>query len=537
MIMRAAIYARFSSELQDARSIADQVILAEKYAGDRGYRVVRRYEDAAISGASTINRPGLQRLLADARQGEFDVLVTESLDRLSRSQADIASLYEQLTFRGVVIETLSDGRVSEIHIGLKGTMSALFLKDLAQKTRRGQSGRVRAGRIPGGKSYGYDVVRSFDDRGMRTINEQEAGIVRRIFQEYAQGKSPKKIVTDLNHEKVPGPTGNLWGTSALLGSPKRQNGLLNNELYRGTIVYNRQRFLKDPMTGKRVARANPESEWQRRDVPELRIVDEDVWAKVQSLRSSRGGPHLHHRRRPKRMLSGLLRCGCCGGSFIVSGNDYLRCSTRQNSGTCENRRTVRMSEVEERVIAVLRSRLLSPEAVEAAVTAYAEERRRLSADRVRRRSELTRELAQAGRKFKQLLEARLELGSEGGRHLIEEMKEVAREKDRLEAELALAPPPDAVAVHPQLAKRYRDKVSEIHHALKDGSEPALEAIAILRDLVDKIVVSPTPSGEPVELQVVGNLAGFLVQEPSTASVVAGARDMRCSTPVYLIEFA
>ena len=111
MIMRAAIYARFSSELQDARSIADQVILAEKYAGDRGYSVVGRYEDAAISGASTINRPGLQRLLADARQGEFDVLVTESLDRLSRSQADIASLYEQLTFRGVVIETLSDGRV------------------------------------------------------------------------------------------------------------------------------------------------------------------------------------------------------------------------------------------------------------------------------------------------------------------------------------------------------------------------------------------------------------------------------------------
>ena len=152
--MRAAIYARFSSELQDARSIADQVALARKYADARALVVEKTYQDAAISGASTINRPGLQQLLADAATGAFDVVVTESLDRLSRSQADIAALYEKFTFLGVRVETLADGVVSEIHVGLKGTMSALFLKDLAQKTRRGQIGRVKAGRIPGGKSNG-----------------------------------------------------------------------------------------------------------------------------------------------------------------------------------------------------------------------------------------------------------------------------------------------------------------------------------------------------------------------------------------------
>ena len=279
--MRAVLYARFSSELQDARSITDQVSLARRYADTRGLKVVAVHEDAGISGASVINRPGLQRLLADAAAQKFDVLVTESLDRLSRSQADIAALYERLTFMGVRIETLADGHVSEIHVGLKGTMAALFLKDLAQKTRRGQMGRVKAGRIPGGRSYGYDVVAAGDDRGQRVINARESAIVQRIYVEYASGKGSLAIVKDLNRESEPGPSGKAWNVSALIGSAKRRNGLLNNELYRGTIVYNRQRFLKDPMTGKRVSRPNPESEWQRQDVPELRIIDEALWRDVQ----------------------------------------------------------------------------------------------------------------------------------------------------------------------------------------------------------------------------------------------------------------
>jgi len=315
--MRAAIYARFSSDLQDERSIIDQVALARKYVEARNLTLVEVYQDAAISGASTLNRPGLQELLADALVGRFQVIVTESLDRLSRSQADIATLYEKLTFLGVRIETLADGAVSEIHVGLKGTMAALFLKDLAQKTKRGQIGRVKAGRIPGGKSYGYDIVKRGEERGLRAINAAEADVVRRIFREYADGKGTLSIVADLNAEGIAGPRGR-WSASALLGSPKRRNGLLNNELYRGLIVYNRQRFVKDPSTGKRIARANPESEWHRQDVPELCIVDEELWTAVQAKRAERGGPHLYQRRRPKWLLSGLLRCGCCGAATASS---------------------------------------------------------------------------------------------------------------------------------------------------------------------------------------------------------------------------
>lgn len=528
--MRAAIYARFSSDLQDERSIIDQVALARKYVEARNLTLVEVYQDAAISGASTLNRPGLQELLADALVGRFQVIVTESLDRLSRSQADIATLYEKLTFLGVRIETLADGAVSEIHVGLKGTMAALFLKDLAQKTRRGQVGRVRAGRIPGGKSYGYDIVKRGEERGLRAINAAEAEVVRRIFWEYADGKGTLAIVADLNAEGIGGPRGR-WSASALLGSPKRRNGLLNNELYRGLIVYNRQRFVKDPSTGKRIARANPESEWHRQDVPELRIVDEELWTAVQAKRAERGGPHLYQRRRPKWLLSGLLRCGCCGGSYSVVNKDYMRCSTLTNSRGCDNRRTVRTGEVEARILTALQQHLLAPDAVAAAVETYRLECQRLDQERKRRHNDLTRDLAAVERKTKRVLDVIMNEDNIDRKAISRQLRELEAEQDRLEAELAIAPSADAVAVHPQAAERYRAKVAQIHAALKTGDKAGHEAIRLLRELIDHIVVTPTPKPRSVGLQVVGNLAALLVSSGPVPEVtelmVAGARNMRC----------
>ena len=112
------------------------------------------------------------------------MVVAEVLDRLSRDQEHVASLYKQLTFAGVKIVTLAEGEISALHVGLKGSMNALFLSDLRQKVRRGLEGRVRQGRSGGGLSYGYDVVREVDAGGEpvyggRSLNEAEAAIVRR----------------------------------------------------------------------------------------------------------------------------------------------------------------------------------------------------------------------------------------------------------------------------------------------------------------------------------------------------------------------
>jgi site-specific DNA recombinase len=117
-------------------------------------------------------------------------------------------------------------------------------------------------------------------RGERKINEAEAVIVRRIFREFAAGKSPRAIATDLNRDGILGPFGRAWGDTTIRGHVCRGNGVVNNELYAGVLVWNRQRFIKDPNTGKRVSRLNPEAKWIRTEVPELRIVDDELWQRV-----------------------------------------------------------------------------------------------------------------------------------------------------------------------------------------------------------------------------------------------------------------
>jgi site-specific DNA recombinase len=264
--LRVAIYARFSSDLQNAASIDDQIRLCRTRAARDGWEVVGTYEDHATSGAS-MTRPGMQRLQRDASDRRFDIVLSEALDRLSRNQADIAHLYQNLTFAGIGIETVSEGSVNEMHIGLKGTMNALFLKDLAAKTHRGLSGRIQKGKSAGGKAYGYDIVRTLRDdgelnRGDMAINPEQAAIVVRIFEAYVGGMSSNKIADMLNQEAVMGPRGPAWDKSTIHGNPKRGIGILNNELYIGRRVWNRQEFVKDPRTGKRQARPNSEAAFE-----------------------------------------------------------------------------------------------------------------------------------------------------------------------------------------------------------------------------------------------------------------------------------
>ena len=111
-------------------------------------------------------------------------------------------------------------------------MNALFLKDLAIKTRRGLEGRVREGRSGGGISYGYALVAG--DVGARKVHDAEAEVVRRIFSDYAAGRSPRAIARALNAAGIPGPHGREWRDTAIRGHVLRGTGILNNELYVAT---------------------------------------------------------------------------------------------------------------------------------------------------------------------------------------------------------------------------------------------------------------------------------------------------------------
>src|SRR5436190_15154131 len=283
------IYARYSSENQRDASIADQFRICREFAQRQGWQVAAEYSDHAVSGA-TIMRPGFQAMMREALHKKFDIVMAEALDRFSRDQEDTAGLFKRLTFAGVNIVTLAEGDITHLHIGLKGTMNALFLKELAEKTRPGLRGRIELGKAGGGVSFGYRVVKALSDgvvtTGDREIVPEEAATVRRIFNDYRVGASPKQIAKALNAEGVRGPRGALWSPSTIHASPERGIGILHNELYIGRLVWNRQRFQKDPDTGKRVARVNPPSEWITKDVPELRIIDDEVWQAVQTRYAS-----------------------------------------------------------------------------------------------------------------------------------------------------------------------------------------------------------------------------------------------------------
>lgn len=382
MTRRAAIYARYSSDLQRDASIDDQLRVCRQLIAREGWNEGEVYTDAAISGA-TLLRPEYQRMLEDARAGRFDVIVAEGLDRISRDQEHIAAFYKQTSFCGIPVITRAEGEISELHIGLKGTMAALFLKDLAQKTHRGLEGRINEGKSAGGKAYGYRVVKGTDAQGDTLTGElepvpEEVAVVRRIFKDYATGLSARSIAAALNRDGVPAPGGAEWSFSTISGNWKRGTGILNNELYIGRRLWNRQRFMKDPITGKRQARMNPESEWKVADVPVLRIIEDELWGAVKTrqgalrsvLLSPEGRPRPEQARRPKYLFSGLMKCSCCGARYTLINASTYSCSATRNKGTCANRATIKRNEIERRILEGLKSRLMHPELLAEFVSAY-----------------------------------------------------------------------------------------------------------------------------------------------------------------------
>jgi site-specific DNA recombinase len=417
----------------------------------------------------------------------------------------VATLFKHLRFAGVQIVTLAEGEISELHVGLKGTMNALFLKDLAAKTHRGLRGRVEKGRAGGGLCYGYDVVKRVDSegepvRGERKINEAEAVIVRRIFREFAAGRSPRAIATDLNRDGIPGPFGRTWGDTTIRGHACRGNGVVNNELYARVLVWNRQRFIKDPNTGKRMSRPNPEAKWIRTEVPELRIVDDELWQRVKlrqaelatqfgstikGVRKARA-ERLNRLRRPAFLLSGLLTCGCCGGKYGIIVNDRYGCLGHFRKGTCDNGRTIRRDNIERRVLAGLTDKLVSPEAVAVAVRAYAEETNRQNHERRAQVEADRRSLEKINRGIKGILDA-----IEDGMYqpaMKARMSELEQQKAEIEKRLEDAPA-DLPDVHPNIAEHYRAKVIRLAETLAEP-EANVETREDIRSLIGEVVITP-----------------------------------------------
>ena len=527
-LMRAAIYARYSSDQQSAASIPDQVRICRRLCDEQGWDVVEIFADEAMSGATHL-RPDFQRMQQLAMRGGFEVLVAEALDRMSRDQEHIAGLHKRLNYLGVQIHTKAEGRISEIHIGLGGTMSALFLRQLAEKTHRGLEGRVKAGKSAGGISYGYRVDRQpLTDgtwtTGDRVINPTEAAIVERIFTEYYRGRSARAIAIGLNRDGILAPRAGgrgkgTWSFSTISGNWKRGTGILNNELYVGKLVWNRQRFIKDPDNGKRQARPNPPSDWITEHVPTLRIISDSLWSRVKARQGAirddilveRGqnpaAPKTERARRARYLLSGLLQCGCCGSGYSMISNTRYGCSAARNSGTCQNRKTVQRSVVEERVLSGLKTTLMHPDMIREFIAEFQREMQQQRLSTLSARAGVEHELDRVTKEINNIITAI----AQGMFHpsMKARMDGLETDKARLATQLTDLPEPEPITLHPGLADTYARTIADLVTAL-NADDTREEAADILRGLIEKIVLLPdaaAPNGHAIELY--GELGAIL----------------------------
>ncbi|WP_424511193.1 recombinase family protein [Rhodovulum steppense] len=388
--IRAALYARYSTDKQNPKSIDDQLYECRVRARREGWEVIDEYVDRAMSSAVN-DRPGYVRLLEDIEKGKFEIVLSESMDRISRDNLDIAYLWKLVEHHGVEIHTLDQGKMDFIRVAFAGIVGTMFLKALAEKTRRGQAGKVRDGENPGGVAYGYRVPVGPDGLripGALEIVPEEAAIVRRILTEYAQGKSPLKIAAQLNEEGIPAPRPRKkqpvghWRQNTLNGNVSRGTGILNNELYVGKRVWNRLRYSKDPKTRKRTSRLNAPDAWQVCDVPDLRIVDDALWDAVKARQrahalarglidsTDRNGLSASQGlRRRTYLVSGLLECGCCGGKMTIAGSGKSKryyCANAKEKGpaVCQGMPGLLQSVAETTIIVGLQHELMQPAAYE-----------------------------------------------------------------------------------------------------------------------------------------------------------------------------
>ena len=524
MTRSAFIYARYSSALQNAASIDDQIRLCRERLDQDKIKVRDVFIDRAISGSSLHARAGIQALLEEVARGDVDIVIAEALDRLSRDQEDIARIYKRLRFAQVTLVTLAEGEINELHIGLKGTMNALFLKDLASKTRRGQRGRVEAGKIPGGKSYGYRLVPTLNadgtvNRGEREIIEDEARVIKRIFKDYVEGKTARQIAAGLNKEGLASPRGGVWNASTINGNRKRRNGILNNELYLGNIVYNRQRFVRDPETGKRRSRPNPEALWVTKHVPHLQIIEQEIWDKAHAIKAKYASKCGNKRQTRKRLLTGLVQCGCCNGSMTIIGRERYACSARREQGTCFNGTSIKAQDLEQRVFEGLRSILVGrEEALKAFAEAFHTEVKRRQTSKASNKTKVQKDLLKVETGIKRCVDLLLHSDTpmESIRNTLEELEV---QKRTLTRELSLQTEEDKIVLHPNIGELYARKVGDLKSLLQNDVTKH-QATEVIRSLIERIVVSPTGQRGKSDVVLHGALASILAY--ATAPAQSGA---------------
>lgn len=508
----AAVYARFSSDLQKDRSIDDQLADCKKYAERGSLKIISTFSDRAKSAATMIDRDGLIELMRAAKERQFNTVIVESLDRLSRDTEDLAGIYKRLTFYGVEILTLNEGATTPIHVSIRGMVGSMALTDLANKVRRGHRGLAREGLIPGNVVYGYRAVPG--KPGEREIDEEKATIVRRIFAEYAEGRSPLKIAADLTKDGIPTPRGGVtaWNRQSFLGCGTMSKGMLANPLYVGEIVWGNCTTIRNPDTGKHVRRLAQEDSTAI-SAPHLRIIDQQLWNAVQAVRQGRAtvkfGPTGKITRRPSvartdHLLAGILQCGTCHSHMQISSTDKngsprIGCAAAIQRGTCQHTRTYGLERLQKAVIDTMRPDLMTKEAIAEMARSFklrSEELKAKNRKNLGDKASVKKKLNDIEIKLHRLGDA-IENGGEAVKMLLDRIAPLEAERAGLTERLRLLEAESRVELHPNASNNWRDSLVRLYEALtKEGATIGPRTLAAFRNVYDTVIVHPVTRNQP-----------------------------------------
>ncbi len=391
--LRAAYYARYSTDGQEADSIDRQFMVCDVIAKREGFLHAERhrFSDPETSGG-TPRRAGYAAMLAAAIRGEFDVLVAEDISRLWRNmEMQTRDINELLELRVSIVTQAEDTRRENdlMMLNLKGAMNENNRKEIGRRVRNKMELLAKSGRSAGGRAYGY-IPASQSSTSQIEIHEQQAQVVRQIFEWRAAGWSGKRIAQELNAQQIPAPgaawkrnqdvrsqkrTDGEWVRSAIIGDIRRGTGILNNPVYKGEVVWGRSRWIRSPRDSaiRRCEVVEDPDELITQRIERLRIVSDELWNAVhiiQSARTPRSEAIRAAKRRqgrgPALWLSSLLVCSECGSNYVQYGRTDYVCGGFHNGSTCSNGTRFRIADIEREVLAALELDFLSPIALQRA---------------------------------------------------------------------------------------------------------------------------------------------------------------------------
>ncbi|WP_029502535.1 recombinase family protein [Lachnoclostridium phytofermentans] len=330
-MIRAAEYARYSTDNQTSNSIEYQFCKIREYCLNNDIEIVASFYDEAKSGTN-LSREGFQQMLTAAHRKEFDAVVIYDVTRGSRDVADWFSFRKEM--RALRISVISvennlgdplnpnDFLIELMNVGL-GQHQVLTSR---QKSIDGVAVKAREAVFLGGIApLGYDIV-----EGKYVVNEMEADIVRKIFDLYASGKSYNQILDTLKNKK--GKRGRPFGKNSI-------QSILSNDRYIGTYTWNK-RICKQL---RKWAGGVPNPKVIRLEGAIPAIIDDNTWCSCQRRLNT---PASNARNTAKReyLLSGLIKCSSCGSSYVGHAstnqrgyeNIYYVCSNRKRTRTCKS---------------------------------------------------------------------------------------------------------------------------------------------------------------------------------------------------------